>query len=256
LKLILIAVAALSLSTGCKKAGIEEASRTPADTAQTGAAPVEPLAGASAAKVGTVTETMDAAGYTYVQVDAGTETFWAAAPEFEVVVGDEVSVPPGMPMANYHSETLDRDFDVVFFVPSIAKAGEPIAADDPSLMQAPHPAPSASVDVADIDLAGLVKAEGGQTVAEIFGQKESLSGKEVRIRGKVVKFSGGIMGKNWLHLQDGTDHEGSNDLTVTTQAVVAKGDTVVVSGVLVTDKDFGAGYRYDVILEDAEVKTE
>ena len=76
------------------------------------------------------------------------------------------------------------------------------------------------------------------------------------MRGKVVKFSANIMGKNWVHLQDGTGESGINDLTVTTSAVVNKGDTVLVSGVLVIDKDFGYGYSYDVIIEDAEVSVE
>ena len=106
-----------------------------------------------------------------------------------------------------------------------------------------------------------MEVEGGQvaegfTGAELFSGKADLSGQRIVVRGKVVKFSGGIMGKNWLHLQDGTDHEGSNDLTVTTADMAQKGDTVLVSGTLVIDKDFGAGYRYDVIVEDAEVKVE
>jgi len=72
----------------------------------------------------------------------------------------------------------------------------------------------------------------------------------------VVKFSPEIMGKNWIHLQDGTGVSGANDLTVTTSATAQTGDTVTISGVLVTDKDFGYGYSYDVIVEDAEVVVE
>jgi hypothetical protein len=65
-----------------------------------------------------------------------------------------------------------------------------------------------------------------------------------------------IMGKNWIHLQDGTDHEGANDLTITTSAQAAKGDTILVRGLVTLDKDFGAGYRYDLIIEDADVTVE
>jgi hypothetical protein len=108
----------------------------------------------------------------------------------------------------------------------------------------------------EMDFSGLEKPEGGYTVADIFSQQDDLASKNVTIRGKVVKFSPMIMGKNWIHLQDGTNHEGSNDLTVTTMATVQKGDTVVVSGVLEKDKDFGAGYLYKVIIENAEVTVE
>jgi hypothetical protein len=66
----------------------------------------------------------------------------------------------------------------------------------------------------------------------------------------------GIMGKNWLHVKDGSGTPGSDDLVVTTQIEAKIGDTVLVNGTLVTDKDFGSGYRYDVIVEDAEVTVE
>jgi hypothetical protein len=78
----------------------------------------------------------------------------------------------------------------------------------------------------------------------------------VVVRAKVVKYNPQIMGKNWLHLEDGTGKAGSNDLTVTTNGEAKVGDTVLVTGVVTTNKDFGAGYKYDVILEDANVKVE
>ena len=75
------------------------------------------------------------------------------------------------------------------------------------------------------------------------------------IRGKVVKYNGGIMGKNWLHLRDGSGkaEANDNDLTVTSQDTAAVGDVVVVKGVVRVDKDFGAGYAYPVIVEDAKI---
>ena len=72
----------------------------------------------------------------------------------------------------------------------------------------------------------------------------------------MVKFNGGILGTNWLHIQDGTGTEGSNDLTVTTSAVVKVGDTVLVRGAVSLDRDFGSGYRYGVIVEGATVTVE
>lgn len=256
----------LTLAPGCQKPDVQQLAETPAPAATEAASPAgDPSAAAPAqpapAQSGAVVETMDAGGYTYVQVDTGSELIWAAAPQFAVAVGDEVTIPPGMPMANYHSKSLDRDFDVVYFVSAIMPAGaEGLPLPDPAAM-APvdlasvpgHPAPGQSTDAAGVDLSDVTKAEDGHTVAEIFSGKADLSGQQVSIRGKVVKFSAGIMGKNWLHLQDGTNHEGANDLTITTDAMVTKGDTVLVRGTLVTDKDFGAGYRYDVIIEDAEV---
>lgn len=120
----------------------------------------------------------------------------------------------------------------------------------------PHPVPSVKADV-DVDLSGIGKAEGGKTVAEVFAEKDQLGGQAVTVRGKVVKTNANIMGKNWLHVRDGSGAEGTNDLTVTTAAhLPGVGDTVLVTGQVSLNKDFGMGYAYDVIVEDAEVKVE
>ncbi len=255
--ILCIAMFSLALLAGCgedkpvpkPEAAKPEAVKPPAQTA-----PAVPQA--VPGKSGKVLETIDAAGYTYVQVDSGSETFWAAAPRLAVKVGDDVVVPEGVPMADYHSKTLDRTFDMVYFVPSIVVAGaEKQTGDmpaDPPLMNRGKTV----VETIDVDLSGITPAEGGQTVADLFARKADLAGKPVKVRGKVVKFSPEIMGKNWLHLQDGTGAAGTNDLTVTTSAMVKKGDTVIISGILVIDKDFGSGYAYDVIIEDAEVTVE
>ncbi|MGK2944826.1 MAG: nucleotide-binding protein [Desulfuromonadales bacterium] len=247
-----IALFSLTLFAGCsedKPAPTTEAAKPSAQAAPAAAE-------AAPGKTGKVLETMDAAGYTYIQVDTGSETLWVAAPQFAVKVDDDVVIPEGMPMADYHSKTLDRTFDVVYFVPSVLVGG---AANLTGDMPAGHPPMTGGktvVETTDVDLSGITAAEGGQTVADIFAKKAELAGKPVKVRGKVVKFSPGIMGKNWIHLQDGTGEAGANDLTVTTDATAEKGDTVTINGVLVIDKDFGYGYAYDVIVENAEVAAE
>lgn len=247
LTLILAGLMAFALAAGCKE-------KTPEVTEQEKPAATAP---AAQGKSGTVMETMNSGGYTYVQVDTGTEKIWAAAPEFQVEVGDPVVVPEGMPMANYHSKTLDRDFELVYFVDSIMVGGEQAPAGE-SAMPEGHPplTVQAAAEGSEVDVSGIEKAAGGKTVAEIFSAKDELAGKEVTVRGKVVKFSPEIMGKNWIHLQDGTGDSGGNDLTVTTSSMAKVGDTVLVSGVVTADKDFGYGYKYDVIVEDAKVTIE
>jgi hypothetical protein len=108
-----------------------------------------------------------------------------------------------------------------------------------------------------IDLTGIAKAEGGKTIAEVYAESDSLSGKEVVFRGKVVKANANIMGKNWLHVRDGTGDAKTNDLTVTTsESLPELGDTVVVKGKVTLNKDFGAGYKYAVIIEEASILKE
>ncbi|HEX8960391.1 MAG TPA: hypothetical protein VF775_02365 [Geobacteraceae bacterium] len=94
-------------------------------------------------------------------------------------------------------------------------------------------------------------------VADIYKDKAKLDNQKVTVKGKVVKISAGIMGKNWLHIQDGSGNAANktNDLTVTTtQNLPETGKTVTVTGTLHKDKDFGAGYFYSVIVEDAVIK--
>ncbi|MEK6725656.1 MAG: hypothetical protein AABY54_03780 [Deltaproteobacteria bacterium] len=93
-------------------------------------------------------------------------------------------------------------------------------------------------------------------VEELYAKKEELNGKKVTVKGKVVKFSAGIMGKNWIHLQDGSGKQGTNDITITTDQNTSIGENITVTGNLVTNKDFGAGYKYEAIIEEATVKAE
>jgi hypothetical protein len=99
--------------------------------------------------------------------------------------------------------------------------------------------------------------ENGFTVAELFGKAQELDGKSVRVRGQVVKFNANIMGRNWLHIQDGTGSPDANthDLVITTsQEAAADWDIITMEGVLAANKDFGSGYSYSVIIEEASLK--
>ena len=245
----------------------EKPAATPAPTPAAAAAP----AGIS----GKVVETMNAAGYTYVYVDNDKEKVWAAAPEFSVKVGDNVMIPEGMAMNNYHSQTLNRDFDVVYFVGSVLNASNPTMGHASAMggamggamgnaksgdmkIPAGHPSINGSKAPEGVDVSGVKKADGGKTIGEIYAEKSDLSGKSITLRGKVVKFSPQIMGTNWLHLQDGSGDlkAETHDLTVTSKVHVKVGDTVLVTGVLTLDKDFGYGYKYNLIMEDAAVTVE
>lgn len=253
--LMVTGLLALGLA-GCKNEKPEPAAQAPA---QPMTPPAATQGGATQTFNGTVTETMDASGYTYVQVDTGSEKIWAAAPQFKVQVGDQVAVPSGMAMQDYHSKTLDRDFPVVYFVSGVmVGGGEAATPSGMASMPEGHPPINASASPAgeQMDFSGLKAADGGKTVEQIYQDPAGLSGKEVKIRGKVVKFNSGIMGKNWIHIQDGSGAEGTNDLTVTTQEMANVGDTVLVNGVIATDKDFGYGYKYNVLIEDAKVTVE
>lgn len=210
---------------------------------------------AAVGKSGKVTETMNSGGYTYAQLDTGRAKLWLAGPETKLAVGDVVSFAGGSPMKNFHSKTLDRTFETILFVQALQVGGAASAGNPHAGMPAGHPAPT---EAAAVDLKGIEKAKGGYTVAELFARKGEVSGKEVSVRGKVTKVNERILGKNWIHLRDGTGAAGANDLVVTTapEVKVAVGNTVLIKGKASTDKDFGAGYKYALIVEDAAVQVE
>ena len=206
--------------------------------------------GAQAEIRGRVVEAINAATYTYVQVDTGAAKVWAAAPQFSVKPGDTVALGDAMPMPNYHSKTLNRTFEVVYF------SGRAMVNGAAAVAGKTAAAPARSLPGLAVDLSNIARAPGGQTVAEVHSGRAALAGKPVSIRGRVVKFNGNIMGRNWLHIRDGSGAEGSNNLTVTSAGQAKVGDLVLVSGRLAVDKDFGSGYRYALLVEEAKVVVE
>lgn len=242
-------LAILTLTVGCN----EEAPKAVEQPAPQKPTVVQPAANGF---TGTALEIMKADRYTYVQVDTGIEKIWAATPEFLGKVGDTVLVPKGLAMQNFHSKTLERDFEVVYFVGAITVAGNDQGPSQMARTSFMHPPKSGKSSKSQTEVGGIKRAKDGKNVAEIFAGSKDLAGEQVTVRGKVVKFLPQIMGKNWLHLQDGSGSEGTNDLTVTTGTTVKVGDLVLVSGVVSVDRDFGYGYSYDVIIEDARVTVE
>jgi hypothetical protein len=167
-------------------------------------------------------------------------------------------------MKDFVSKTLNRTFATIVFgqVVGAAGASAPAAAGGDSSLPAGHPplngamgGASAGVDASKIQVAKATGAD-AKTVAEVFAQKSALKDKPITVNGVVVKFNPGIMKKNWFHIQDGSGKadQKTNDLTVTTDGTVKVGDKVQVKGNLTVDKDFGAGYKYGVILENAAVQ--
>ena len=150
-------------------------------------------------------------------------------------------------MKDFESKELGRTFPSVYFLEAVSTNPE-IQADKP--MEEPHSTGKLNVPQQDVS---VKPAEGGITIAELFAKKDSFAGKTVKIRGQVTKYNVAIMKKNWIHLQDGSEYSGNFDLTVTTDMETNVGDVITIEGTVVLNKDFGYGYKYDVILEDSRI---
>ncbi len=195
---------------------------------------------------GKVAETMDSGAYTYILLDQNGTKTWVAVPHMKVEKGQKVHLLPGALMENFRSSTLNRTFDKIIFSsgPDTRHGGAASTGSSDKVVT-----PSEKIKVQ--------KASGpdAYTVAEIYKNIDGLDKKKAVVRGKVVKVSAEIMGKNWLHIQDGTGDSGKHtqDLVVTTKDRPSVGDVVTASGTIFKDKDFGSGYKYKAIMEEATI---
>ena len=160
------------------------------------------------------------------------------------------------PSGNVLLRNLNRDFPVIYFTTGIRREGEPAPAAPvaPAMMSGHGPGGMPAAAAPQVT-EPIQPAPGGTTVADVWANRKSLAGKTVTVRGKVIKFNGGIMGRNWIHIQDGTGDaaEGTHDLLVTTDASAKVGDVVTATGTVAVDKDFTAGYAYAVLIEGATI---
>lgn len=249
----IVVLLAITSVVACSPEPVATATATaPAPVATS--APAAPAAGIIS---GTIAETMNSGGYTYALLQTGSKDAWIATGELPVKIGERLSATIDMPMENFNSKTLNRSFPLIYFVTGVTRNGVAVAAaagpaGAPALAGSHEPTQASAAPQV---IAPMAPAPGGVTIAQLWAQRKALSGKVVVVRGKVVKVNNEIMGSNWFHLQDGTGtaKDGTNDLTITTNVTVKVGDIVTVSGTLATDKDFGAGYTYDAIIEKATV---
>ena len=208
---------------------------------------------------GTVLETMNSGGYTYVFIDTGQDQRWVAARETAVRVGDVVQTFEGMAMTGFESKSLNRTFNVVYFVDALQNLSAPVQPDGhPGGAMPPGHPPTVGTGEAKALDTKVVEFEPGKNIAYVYDNKNALAGQQVSLRGKVVKYNSNILGWNFIHIQDGSGDaaDGSNDLTVTSKTETAVGDTVVLTGTIILDKDFGASYSFPVLMEDASITTE
>ena len=229
---------------------------------------------------GTIVEFKDVTNYTYLLLEDSSGKVWAAIPKTPVKVGEEIAIANIVIMKDFHSKTLEKTFDFILFAVAsegcpLKESGGEIVSEMPSGMMPgkmppammspasmPHGAMPAMGDSTkkskaapqDIKVSKAV-GEDAYTIEEIYSKKEELSQKTITVRAIVVKFMPQIMGKNWIHIQDGTGstEKGNNDISVSTLETAEIGEEVIVKGTLGIDKDFGMSCAFGVLIEDASV---
>lgn len=194
-----------------------------------------------------VEEVMNTDSYTYARVKEEGQEFWLAVAKQDVKIGETYLFQRGLLMQNFESKEYNRVFETLYLVSDFRPANGEAAAGTSAPVNVSPRKYTANEKIAEVSL-----APGAVSIADIVANLSKYKGKKVKVTGKVIKVNPMIMGKNWIHLQDG--YGDNPDLTVTTEAQVEQGQVVTLEGVISLDKDFGAGYRYDYIMEEAVLK--
>ncbi len=186
------------------------------------------------------------------------DTLWAAVPKSDFSIGETLYYKDGYPMKDFVSKELNRTFKEVLFLDNLSKTADFVKKE---MAEIPSHGQMASTDTSMMTMKSKIEKidvkidaiKGGVSIADLYSKKASFKGKTIKVKGKVTKFSPEIMGKNWIHIQDGTEADGKFDLTITTDAVVNIGDIITVEGKISLDKDLGYSYFYEIIMEDAKI---
>lgn len=192
-----------------------------------------------------VTDIAQTPNYTYIKASENGNEYWIAVTKMEPKKGETLYFSKSMEMKNFKSETLNRTFESVLFVQDISQT--------PPSAQTPMSHPQVFTQTRqDVKIEPL---KDGKSIEQIYEQKDKLNGETVRVKGQVVKYNAHIMGRNWIHIQDGTGGNNNFDLMVTSADSARTGDIVIVEGTVEINQDFGAGYSYPVLLSNAVIKT-
>jgi len=196
-----------------------------------------------------VQEVIQATSYTYLKVKEMDSEFWIAVTKRQIEPGTKISFSGGLEMRNFESKDLQRTFETVYFVSNMNSGDS--AGSHPSISMPHQGTPEPEKKEVSVE-----PATSGVTIGQIFANRDSYADKTVRVKGQVTKVNRAIMDKNWVHLQDGTSDSNSFDLTITTTDNVEVGDIATFEGKITLKKDFGAGYFYEVIMEEAKLQNQ
>jgi hypothetical protein len=196
-----------------------------------------------------VKEVVQASAYTYLLVKENGEEYWIAVSRMDASEGNIFHYNRSMEMKNFTSKDLSRTFDKVLFIDNLSTAPIPASTEEAAVtQQQPHQNIKPVLEKKEVK---VEQREGTITLSELYDNRAKYENQVVKVIGQVTKFNTGIMKKNWAHIQDGTVSGENFDLTVTTLDVIPVGEVVIFEGKISLKKDFGAGYFYEVILEDA-----
>jgi hypothetical protein len=181
--------------------------------------------------------------YVYLKVIENEEEFWIATGKKEVEIGATYFYKNGILKTNFESKEYNRVFDKVVLVSNIVPANHGGSMNGEITKKTG--ASNENIQVKPLEVEGSIK------ISDIIDNPAKYDGKEVQLSGTCTKLNPNIMGRNWIHLKDGSKDD--YDLVITSDVAVPEGHVVTMMGTVELDKDFGAGYMYDIIIENGKI---
>ena len=200
-----------------------------------------------------VKEIIPATKYLYLNVEENGERYWIAIIKKEIELEQTYYYNRALLKTNFESKETNRHFDEIYLVTNLVGVdhakinSDPVNLDHLHEQNTSEEIPSTSKS----EPAKLIEREGSIKIADLVSNAKKFEGKTVQISGKCFKINPNIMERNWIHLRDGS--KDSYDLVITSKEFVEEGSVVTMKGTVTLNNDFGAGYRYDLVIEDGEI---
>jgi len=188
--------------------------------------------------------------YIYLNVTEGEETYWLATRSMEAKVGETYYYKEGLLKTNFESKEYNRVFDKVYLIGSLVSANHANTVKVETVGDYSNTNQSQKEDI-PMHAEKMVQTKGSIKIANLVKDPKKYEGKTIQLDGICTKINAGIMDRNWIHIKDGSQDD--FDLVITTDAYVPEGAAFTMKAVVVLNKDFGAGYKYDLILEQGVI---
>ncbi len=191
-----------------------------------------------------IKEVLPTSKYVYLKVNEGVESYWLATKKMEVEVGATYFFRNGLLKTNFESKEHKRTFDKLFLVSSIVPESHGNSNEQKNIEM--------HAFEGDNSMSGSEEASNSDilSIATLVGNKTNLEGKTVTLKGICTKVNAKIMGRNWIHLKDGTMDD--YDLVITSDQEIPVGHEVTIQGTVSLKKDFGSGYYYELLVENGK----
>jgi len=180
--------------------------------------------------------------YSYVNVEENGKKYWIASLKQEIKIGEMYTYRDGMLQVNFESKEFNRTFDTLYLVSNLLPIGQNHA----------HASPDKQDNNKKINASPRnIEVKGSVKIADLVANPGKYEGQTIQISGECTKINIDIMDLNWIHLKDGSKDD--FDLVITSNEIIAKGQVVTMTGTVTLNKDFGAGYSYEIIMENGKI---